>query len=124
MMILSLNENYLQRFIPHEGSRSITASRFSSTDALSVPKCKKAAEKVFPYQKSNKKPLFGVAFCLLLPILVELGDGFHSSEELLEQVAFVRRMDCVSLEAEAHQERIDAQNLLHLGKHGDGAAAA
>ena len=33
-------------------------------------------------------------------------------------------MDCVALQAEAHQERVDAENLLHLGQNCDTAASA
>lgn len=59
-----------------------------------------------------------------LVILIEEGDGFHAGEELLEEVALVRRMDGVALETEAHEERVYSENLLHVGEDSDAAAAA
>ena len=59
-----------------------------------------------------------------LVILIEQGDGFHAGEELAEEVALVGGVDGVALQAEAHQERIDAQDALEVRQDGDGAAAA
>ena len=61
---------------------------------------------------------------LNLPVLIEQCDAFHSAEELLEKVAFVGGVDGVSLKAEAHQERIDAENLLNFCQYSNAAASA
>ena len=42
------------------------------------------------------------SLCPSLKVLVEQGDGAHSLEELLEEVALVRGVDGVPFEAEAH----------------------
>ena len=52
-------------------------------------------------------------------VLVEQGDRLHSAEELLEQVAFVRGVDGVSFQSEAHKQRVCAKDLLHICQNGD-----
>ena len=70
------------------------------------------------------KRIPAVMYNTLLPVVVELGDALHAGEELAEEVAFVGGVDGVALEAEAHQERVDPQDFLHLAQDADGAAAA
>ena len=65
-----------------------------------------------------------VVFKGALVILIEQGDGLHAGEELAEEVALVRGVDGISLQAEAHQERVNAQDALEVRQDGDGAAAA
>ena len=53
---------------------------------------------------------------ILLIISIEQSDCLHTCEKLLQQVALVWRVDSVTLEAEAHKKRINAEDALKISK--------
>ena len=53
---------------------------------------------------------------LLLIVPVKQCNGLHSCEKLLQEVAFVWRVDGVTLESEAHQKRIYLKDSLQIRK--------
>lgn len=58
-----------------------------------------------------------------LIVFVEQGEGADAGEELGEEVGLVRGVDGVAFEAEAHQERVDAEDMLEVSENRDAAAA-
>lgn len=68
----------------------------------------------------------GIIILLLQRLIVpiEQGDGADAGEELGEEVGLVRGVDGVAFETEAHQERVDAEDVLEVGENRDAAAAA
>ena len=53
---------------------------------------------------------------LLLIVPVKQCNGLHSCKELLQKIAFVWRVNCVALQSEAHQKRINLQDSLQIRK--------
>ena len=62
-------------------------------------------------------------FKTFLVVSVEESDALHAAKELAEQVTLVGAVDGVTLQAESHKQRIQAQHLLELGQYWYTAAA-
>ena len=58
-----------------------------------------------------------------LIVSVKQCNGLHSCEKLLQKVAFVWRVDGVTLESEAHQKRIYLKDSLQIRKDWNGTAS-
>ena len=55
---------------------------------------------------------------------MELYNGFDSFAEDVQRDVFVRGVDGIALQSEAHQNGFDAENLFEVGDDGDAASTA